>query len=240
MRFVIAVLFGLMSVLPVVAQDIFGVKTNQVSGDGTQIDLPTASQSSTAQPVHILRDDSGDAEPSDADKNKASFLTSTAVEYMGEGEYEDAERAYLRALEMDPENEEAMTRLASLYVEMERYQDAVAIFKKQIVLNPENPLAHNNLAWCYAVGPEVRNVSLALGHGREALLYAPKFPSVWNTLAEAYYVAGKYDRALRAGEHALVLLQGAENAPEGAEQEFAAQIQKIKRAQEAAEMLMGQ
>jgi Flp pilus assembly protein TadD len=220
------------------------ITNHAVANPGGGLMLPTGPQDSAAQPVHILPDDSrspeDDAEAgttNDVRMTKATFLMSTGVEYADEGEFEEAERAYLRALTLDPDNEQTLMRLGSLYVKMEKFKEAVDAFGKLLEINPEDPLAHNNLAWCYAIGPEVRNVSLALRHSRDALLFAPNMPSVWNTLAESYYVSGNYDKALRSAEQALALLQRVQGVDEESIRSFEEQISKIKRAEEASELL---
>lgn len=226
--------------------EIDPLSTNQLRRSEGGLSLPTGPSDSSVQPVHILPDNSRDPEPEESQetagavqKTKAGFLLSTGIEYADEGEFEEAERAYLRSLNMDPDNEQTLMRLGSLYVQMKKFNDAVEMFSRLLEVNPENPLAHNNLAWCYAIGPEVRNVPLALRHSREALLFAPAFPSVWNTLAEAYYVSGQYDKALRSAEEALRLLQRSEAADEQTLRSFQAQLSKIRQAKDAAEMLMG-
>lgn len=171
-------------------------------------------------------------------QSRVGFLISTGVEYADEGEYEEAENAYLRALEVDDQNPEILSRLAALYVQMDRFREAADIFKELTERFPENPMTHNNLAWCYATGPDVRNKTLALRHAREALLYAPLNPSIWNTLAESYYMAGDYDKAFRSAEHALELLQ-ANNPSKETLESFVAQLEKIALARDAWKMLEG-
>jgi tetratricopeptide (TPR) repeat protein len=171
-------------------------------------------------------------------KSRVGFLMSTGVEYADDGEYEQAENAYLRALAVDDQNPETIFRLAALYVNMERFREAAELFKMLTDRFPENPMAHNNLAWCYATGTEIRNTTLALRHAREALLYAPINPSIWNTLAEAYYVGGQYDEALRSAEYALELLQVTNPSKETIES-FLAQREKIILARNAWRMLEG-
>lgn len=176
-------------------------------------------------------------EPDSAARSRASFLIATGSAYLEDGEEEDAERAYRRALEMDSDNDEAIVRLAVLYVNMERYADAIELYKRQLEKDPENALSNNNLAWCYIVGPEVRNIPLALRHAREAILTAPRLSSAWNTLAEAYYVSGDYEKALQSSEFALGLLVRSEQIPPGEQEKYIEQLEKIKRTQQAAEML---
>ncbi|MDH3346075.1 MAG: tetratricopeptide repeat protein, partial [Kiritimatiellaceae bacterium] len=137
---------------------------------------------------------------------KVGLLMNTGAEYTDEGDYEEAERAYLRALEQAPDNDELQFRLSTLYVMMERYGDAISLLNKQLERHPENPHLHNNIAWCYTTSAEFRNTPKALRHAREALLTSPDNHQIWNTLAEAYYVAGNYEQALRSAEHSLDLL----------------------------------
>jgi Flp pilus assembly protein TadD len=172
-------------------------------------------------------------------KDQTDLLSSAGTEYADEGDFEAAERAYKRALEMDPDNQDILLRLGALYVSMDQYGDAVESFNKLIELNAENSMAHNNLGWCYAVGPGVRNVELALRHSREALLLAPDQPSVWNTLAEAYYVAGDYKKALRSADQAILLLRRMLEMSEESLRSFEVQRAKILRAEQALKMFEG-
>jgi tetratricopeptide (TPR) repeat protein len=217
-------------------------------GSELNIGIEKVSGRSSVQPINITSNMIGQlsrAEPLPAaDTNqvkteKAGFFLSTGLEYADEGEYEEAERAYQRALEAEPDREDILFRLGTLYVSMERYADAVDIFSRLVEKNPENPLSHNNLAWCYATGAGVRNVTLALRHSREALLFAPLEPSMWNTLAEAYYLAGDYSKALRSSDRALELLQALKTPPEETLRSFQLQHSKILRARQASEMLEG-
>jgi tetratricopeptide (TPR) repeat protein len=171
-------------------------------------------------------------------ESKVDFLLSTGVEYTGEGEYEEAEKAYLRALSVDEENPEILFRLGNLYVNMERWADAADIFKKLAERFPDNPLPRNNLAWCYATGSGIKNSALALRYAREALLSAPLNPSVWNTLAECYYAAGDYDKALRSSEYAFELLLRTKPGRE-TQESFLLQREKIIRAQKARDVMEG-
>jgi len=67
----------------------------------------------------------------------------------------------------------------------------------------------NNLAWVYAKAkdPAVRDPAKAIRLARDAVLAVPSDFNIWNTLAESYYAAGRYDRALRAARNAWQLSQ---------------------------------
>ena len=169
---------------------------------------------------------------------QTSFLMNAGVQYTDEGEYGEAERAYLRALTNDPGNPDIRFRLSTLYIMMKRYREAADLLNGLATEFPGNPMIHNNLAWIYATGGEMKNGKLALRNAREAILSGPTQPSLWNTLAEAYYVFGMYDEALRASECAIDLLK-IQNAPEKTIATFEEQHTKILRAQQAYKRLLG-
>lgn len=205
-------------------------------------DLPVEGQS----PLNVVIEEPKQAETPSADPKttnktdqaEASFLISTGVEYEGEGEFKEAERAYLRALRQDPNSPDIRFRLGTLYIKTEQFKKGIELMEGLADEFPDNLGVRNNLAWSYSVGSGVKNMGKALRNAREALLIQPFNPSVWNTLAEAYYVAGDYDKALRSAEQALDLLKQT-NPSEEAVANFTEQIQKISRAQEAWDVLSG-
>jgi tetratricopeptide (TPR) repeat protein len=185
-------------------------------------------------------------------EERIGFLLDAGLKYSDEGEFEEAERAYLRAMESDPGNAVIRFRLSTLYILAHRYRESEQLLKELAVEFPENAEIHNNLAWIYSVGGEMKNGALALRHAREALLISPYSPALWNTLAEAYYVFGQYDKALRAAECAAEELQIQQAAAEQTEKEqtekdkadkekdlraYQQQIEKIRRAMEVHKQL---
>jgi len=170
--------------------------------------------------------------------DKASFLMDAGIQYTDEGEYKEAEQAYLRALKNDPDNPDIRFRLGTLYIMMKRYKEATDILNALALEFPGNPMVENNLAWIYATGGEMKNGRLALRHAREAILSAPVQASLWNTLAEAYYVFGQYDKALRASDCAIDLLK-LQGADEKEIASFEAQRAKIQHADAAYKQLLG-
>ena len=169
---------------------------------------------------------------------RVNFLMETGVQYADEGEYKEAEQAYFRALETDPGNPDLLFRLSMLYIQMKQYDDAVALLEQLVKSFPDNPMLQNNLSWVYASGGKARNGKLALRHAHEALLLTPYAPSLWNTLAEAHYVLGQYDKALKASDFALELLQMQKDASKDDIASFQAQHAKIQRAAESYKGLM--
>jgi tetratricopeptide (TPR) repeat protein len=177
--------------------------------------------------------------PEQIRREQVSIFLSAADLLLEEEEYAEAERAYLRALEKDPENDNIRFRLSTLYVVTGYYAAAEQLLLVLVEKFPEHFIFQNNLAWVYATGDEVKDASKALHHAREALVLAPFVAKVWNTLAEAYYLTGDYEKALRASEHALTLLND-QGAAEEERQAFDSQCKKIERALEALKMLQGE
>ena len=181
-----------------------------------------------------------DAAAEQARLAKVSFLMNTGVQYANEGEYKEAEQAYLRALQAAPGDPDLFFRLSTLYIQMERFEDAAMLLNKLVDAFPDNPMLQNNLSWIYATGGKMKNSKLALRHAREAILIAPFAASLWNTLAEAYYVSGLYDQALRSSEFATELLRSQQQKASDEElRSFEAQHTKIQRAAEMYKAFMG-
>ena len=61
-----------------------------------------------------------------------------ALAYKNNIEYEKAEQAYLKALELNPESEQALYNLASLYLFLNKPEKAIEYFKKCLEINPND------------------------------------------------------------------------------------------------------
>jgi Flp pilus assembly protein TadD len=168
--------------------------------------------------------------------SRIEFLTAVGAEYLKEGEFEDAEQAYLRALDAAPDDPGVRFRLATLYVTTEQYTKAIKELERLVEEFPDNAAVRNNLAWSYVTAPGIKNTRLALKHVREGLLSSPASPSLWNTLAEVYFVIGDYERAERTSTHAIETLLGSQ-PDEETQQTFFQQLDKIRRARKARTLL---
>lgn len=178
------------------------------------------------------------AETNQTDSSKLAFLMGTGMQYADEGDYKAAEQSYLRALSINPRDPNIRFRLGTLYIQVGVYRAAEAILSELSAEFPENGVVHNNLAWIYCLDGETKNGKLALRHARDAIIGDPISPSLWNTLAEAHYVCGHYDDALRAAEYAMELLR-LQGGGEKQIEEFERQRTKIKRAQEVHKRFIG-
>ncbi len=81
--------------------------------------------------------------------------------------------------------------------------EAESVLRAALMHDPENASALNNLAWLYATGPSpFRNPQDALDLALKAAALSPE-PSVLDTLAEAYYINGRYADAVSTINEAI-------------------------------------
>jgi Flp pilus assembly protein TadD len=135
-----------------------------------------------------------------------TLLASGRENLMG-GKYTEAVALFEKARTLDPTNQEAAFGLSAAFIEIKRYEEAVPLLEGLNKAVPDNPMVKNNLAWALlhvkgsSSGAAARAVKLA----RSALIDVPSDFSIWNTLGEAYYAAGDFEKALRAAQSGLRL-----------------------------------
>ncbi len=141
------------------------------------------------------------------DATEVRTLVNSGRELLGAGKTAEAIAVLEKAVRLGPESQEARFLLGAAFIEAGRYEDAGPLLETLLKVLPDNPMVKNNLAWVYVKSKDdnVRNPAKAVRLAREAIMDAPSDYLIWNTLAEAYYADGKYERALRAAESALRL-----------------------------------
>lgn len=108
-----------------------------------------------------------------------------------------------RELSQHPEDAEMQAAYGGLLYKEGRYSEAESVLNAALGADPQNPIILNNLAWLYATAPPPhRNPADALELAVQAATLRPA-PNILDTLAEAYYVNGRYEDALAAIELAL-------------------------------------
>lgn len=138
---------------------------------------------------------------------EALQLLDAGQEALKEGRWVEAAALYEKVRTIDPASREAAFGLSAAYMELQRFGEAYPLLERLHKEVPDNPMVKNNLAWvCVkAKDPAMRDPARAIRLAREAVLDVPADFSVWNTLAEAYYAAGQFEKALRAAQSALRL-----------------------------------
>jgi tetratricopeptide (TPR) repeat protein len=138
---------------------------------------------------------------------EALQLLEAGREALKAGRWVEAAALYEKARTMEPDNREAAFGLSAAYMELQRFPEAYPLLERLHEDVPDDPMVKNNLAWvCVkAKEPALRDPARAIRLAREAVLDVPADASVWNTLGEAYYAAGQFEKALRAARSALSL-----------------------------------
>lgn len=113
-------------------------------------------------------------------------------------------KVYLHELERNPDNPNLYIMLGDLYFNDNRIQRAREAYGNALNLAPNSAHALNNLAWLLATSPELRyrNPQKALELARKAARLKPE-PHILDTLAESYFVNGRYKEAIEAAKLAL-------------------------------------
>ncbi len=65
------------------------------------------------------------------------------------GEFVEAEKFLLKALELEPESDVGINELGNMYVTLGRYEEALARFRDAMRLHPDSASAYNNAGNCY-------------------------------------------------------------------------------------------
>lgn len=145
---------------------------------------------------------------------------------------------FTKVLQKDPANRRARFGMSTALIQSERYKAAIAILEDMIKEVPQDYVTKNNLAWIYATATDlkVRNGERAVALAQEALLINPTDCHVWSTLSEAYFVCGRYDKALRDAEHALQLGRDTKADPK-LMIEYQNQVERCRKAAESMAIL---
>ena len=108
-----------------------------------------------------------------------------------------------QGISQEPGNAEYLAAYGGLLYEKGRYSEAESVLRAALTHDSENSSVLNNLAWLYATGPSpFRNPKDALGLALKAAALSPE-PFILDTLAEAYYINGRYADAVATIDEAI-------------------------------------
>lgn len=159
----------------------------------------------------------GTSTPVVVESGEMADLLSSGRGNLMDGKLNEALALFEKAFRLDPASQEAAFGLSATCLELKRYEQALPLLERLYAEVPDNPMVKNNLAWALlqikdtSSGKAARAVKLA----RSALLDVPSDYSIWNTLGEAYYATGQFERGLSAAQSGLRLcvLAGVTNSP---------------------------
>ena len=118
------------------------------------------------------------------------------------GHIDQAEKLYLKVLEIDRDNIHALNLLGMLCVNDFRPDEAVYFIAKALKRQPNNPESHANIALAYK---DLGNHEQAVRHFRESIRLDPYVPVVHNNLGNVLREMNRPSEAIRAYERALQL-----------------------------------
>jgi len=135
--------------------------------------------------------------------------------------YDEAVRAFRRAIELDPDSAHAHDNLATVYSEQGQYRLALAEYLEALKLEPDNPTAHYNLA-CFLTA---HAHEMAIQEYTEAIDIEYDYPDAHVNLGLCYVDVGDHENAIAEFRIATEL------DPEdvGARQELAASLIDVVR-----------
>jgi tetratricopeptide (TPR) repeat protein len=110
------------------------------------------------------------------------------------GEYDQAEKASRKAIDLKPDSVMAWNNLGAIYLQMNRPADAVSAFQESLKLE-EGAHAHSNLGTAYYFQ---KDFGQALEHYRRATEMEPNEPGHWGNLGDAFRMLKNGDGARRA------------------------------------------
>jgi len=113
--------------------------------------------------------------------------------YVKLGRYDDALRAAARAVELAPDDPQALRAYSDALLLNDQDEEAEQVLRRLLQKDPDDWAAHTNLARLL----EHRDPRAALEHARRAYELNPDDLRTQNNLAEAYARNGRIDEALR-------------------------------------------
>ena len=119
---------------------------------------------------------------------------------VGLGEFERAEKFYLKQLNLFPADVQIAYGLGWCHEQNKRWSQAVEAYTKATLIDNRHRVSKNNLAWILATAPDekVRNGRRAVALATQAVGNEhPPSPRFMDTLAAAYAEAGSFQNAVK-------------------------------------------
>jgi len=154
------------------------------------------------------------------DPDYAPLWSNVGVLHMRNQDFAAAERSYLKALKLDPEEDGALFNMVSLAYRQGDTRREAEFRRRLSRVEQKDPLHHFMLAMNYERNADYAK---AIEHYRRAIRLYPHEHRFYSSLAQAYLKAGDPKRAGKALLRAQALSQGATRAA------YTTRLQELKR-----------
>lgn len=119
-----------------------------------------------------------------------------------QGRYTEARDAYVVAIRMKPNNEQALHNLGNVYVQLRCFDDAVESLQSALRLKPKEADIYHSLGLAY---DKMGRCTDAVETYREALRFKPKFGKVFMGLGLCYAKLNRHSEAIEAFKECIRL-----------------------------------
>lgn len=126
-------------------------------------------------------------------KNSSALVSLGTIKFRYEWSWEEAERDFLRAIEINPSSGMAHHDYAWFLIAMERFDEGIEHMKLAQRLDPLSPLANSDVGWAYLMA---RRYDEAIEQIKRTLELEPTFGSALACLERAYTLKGQTREAL--------------------------------------------
>ena len=145
-------------------------------------------------------------------------------EFSQNGQFAEAVDEYKKALDLEPENVDALTNLGVAYYNLGRLDDAIDQYSKAIDIAPNDADIHSNLAAAYVQEHQLTDSSDSLNDGlaeyEKATDLNPDLPEAHFGLGVVYALLGRVDDAIQAFERFQELDTGKDPMATNSAKEF--------------------
>ena len=125
-------------------------------------------------------------------KPSAKLYVTAAQTYIANGNLQDAEDMFKRALDIEEDYADALTGYAQLKDQQGSYGEAAAMYERAAKAHPENATVFNGMGLCHATHG---NFERALPALERAVALAPREMKYRNNIAMVLVEMGRYDQA---------------------------------------------
>ncbi len=125
--------------------------------------------------------------------NAEAYVSLGTIAFRYEWKWEEAERNFLRAIEINPSLGLAHHDYSWFLVSMGRFDEGIEQMKLALRLDPLSPLANSDVGWVYLMA---RRYDEAIEQIKRTLEIEPRFGSALACLERAYTLKGQHREAL--------------------------------------------